>query len=225
MKRTYLLAIIFLWTCDQGPTGIQEGTWELVREAQEDVRFAALHFVDRSRGWAVGDGGTIHRTIDSGRTWTTRQVFPSSDLRAVQFIDCYNGWAVGRDNTVLVTSSAGDAWSLRAPEGDASRTFTDLYFTDEATGWVVHDQGELLHTGDGGATWDVQLSWENGSALMAFVNDQIGYVRPNVDTVLYKTRDGGQSWEQVSTKQFHWARDMFFADEEHGWIPASTAPS
>ncbi len=32
----------------------------------------AVHFVDAERGWAVGDGGTVLATTDSGRTWTVQ---------------------------------------------------------------------------------------------------------------------------------------------------------
>ncbi|UCD38088.1 MAG: hypothetical protein JSW54_00970 [Fidelibacterota bacterium] len=227
MKRSYFLVLLFLWTCGRGPTQIQEGTWELVRAAEGDVRYAALHFADQSHGWVVGDAGTIVHTGDGGWTWTAQQSGCSSDLNAVQFVDRDYGWVAGHENTLMHTEDGGQTWQSRAPVGDSSRTFTALYFPDEATGWVVHTQGELLHTGNGGATWDVQLSWEQGgSALIAFVDDQVGYARPVVDTVLYKTRDGGHSWLTLDSPPFyHWRRDMFFVDEQHGWIPASTAPS
>jgi photosystem II stability/assembly factor-like uncharacterized protein len=91
---------------------------------------------------------------------------------------------------------------------------------------VVHNQGEILYTEDEGARWEVQLAWERGgSALISFVNDRVGYARPKVDTVLYKTSDGGQNWIPISSHRFERARGMFFADTQYGWIPASTAPS
>ncbi|UCH09858.1 MAG: hypothetical protein JSU61_11685 [Fidelibacterota bacterium] len=226
MKRSYLLLLLFLWTCDRGPTQILDGTWELVRAAQEDERYAALHFADQTHGWVVGDAGTIIHTDDGGRTWTAQQSGSSSDLKAVQFIGRDFGWVAGRENAVLRTVDGGHSWQSRAPVGDSSRMFTALYFADEVTGWVVHNQGEILHTGDGGATWEVQLSWEKGgTALFSFLDEWTGYVKPIVDNVLFKTSDGGAHWESASHPKLGWETDMFFVDAWNGWISVNKTPT
>src|SRR4051812_42270128 len=39
----------------------------------------------------------------------------------------------------------------------ADITFTDVFFVTGDVGWVAGKAGTILHTADGGATWDVQL--------------------------------------------------------------------
>lgn len=226
MKKLLLFCCLFLWSCQSGPTESEPGTWQVVRESSGDVHYSALHFADRNHGWAVGDSGTILHTGDGGNTWEYQQSGTPNSIRDVYFVDNRMGWAVGRNNTMLHTTDGGLSWHLLAMDGDSTRLFTSIYFADEATGWTVHNHGEILHTQDSGVTWEVQANWENGgTALLSFVNDRIGYARPVVDSLLLKTSDGGQNWVPISSKRFIWAKDMFFVDEQHGWVPTSTAPS
>ncbi|UCH63252.1 MAG: hypothetical protein JSU77_02020 [Fidelibacterota bacterium] len=226
MKIIALLACLILWTCVSSPTQSEPGTWQLVWESPGDGSYRSIHFVDSNHGWAVGDSGTIIHTENGGRSWTQQQSGSSSNLKVVYFINPQVGWVAGGDNTILHTKDDGQSWHSRAPAGDSSRIFTDLFFADEVTGWVVRQLGELLYTEDGGTTWGVQRSWEQGgSALISFVDDQVGYIMPRADSMLYKTSNGGQDWIPISSQHFARAKGLYFTDEQYGWIPTSTAPS
>lgn len=226
MKKMLLFCCLFFWSCQNPPTESKPGTWQVVREPSEDVYYSSLHFADRNNGWAVGDSGTILHTGDSGNTWEYQPSGTKNNLRDVHFIDRQTGWAAGSNNTIIHTANGGLSWQLLAISGDSTRLFTSIYFTDELTGWTVHNSGEILNTQDGGATWEVQASWEKGgTALLSFVNDQIGYAKPGRDTLLVKTTDGGQHWLPISTQRFWWETDLFFIDEQHGWVSNTKAPS
>lgn len=84
----------------------------------------------------------------------------------------------------------------------------DVVFVDRQTGWYGNGLGKLFHTTDGGQTWTKQLD-KPGTFIRAlgFVDAKLGFLGnigpgyfPNVsDPVpLYRTRDGGQSWEPVT---------------------------
>ena len=86
----------------------------------------------------------------------------------------------------------------------------DITFVDENTGWYVNGYGKIVHTADGGQTWEKQLE-QKGSFFrtVAFVDKNIGFVGtvgtdyfPNVsDTIpLYGTKDGGKTWKAVAYK-------------------------
>ncbi len=86
----------------------------------------------------------------------------------------------------------------------------DISFVDENTGWYVNGFGKIMHTKDGGATWEKQLE-KQGSFFrtIAFLDKNVGFVGtvgtdyfPNVaDTIpLYKTKDGGKTWNPVAYK-------------------------
>jgi hypothetical protein len=83
----------------------------------------------------------------------------------------------------------------------------DITFIDEKTGWYVNGYGKILHTEDGGNTWEMQLE-KKGTFFrcIAFVDKNVGFAGtvgtdyfPNVtDTIpLYGTKNGGKTWSPV----------------------------
>ncbi len=73
---------------------------------------------DGRTGWAVGDGGTILKSVDGGETWTPRTSSTSAALSSVAFnADGRTGGAVGLD-AILITSDGGDNWRLLTADQD-----------------------------------------------------------------------------------------------------------
>ena len=83
----------------------------------------------------------------------------------------------------------------------------DISFVDAMTGWYGNGAGKLFRTTDGGQTWVKQLD-RPGTFVRAlgFIDEKRGFLGnigpdyfPNVSdtTPLYRTRDGGESWEPV----------------------------
>ncbi|MDX2283595.1 MAG: alpha/beta fold hydrolase [Bacteroidia bacterium] len=102
---------------------------------------------------------------------------------------------------------AGPAWEKLATEPYPGKQ-DDICFIDERLGWYVNGGGNIWHTRDGGDTWTRQLS-KPGTFFrcIAFIDSLTGFAGtvgtgyfPNVtDTIpLYRTRDGGRSWQPVS---------------------------
>ncbi len=61
-----------------------------------------------------------------------------------------------------------------------------------------------------------------------FVNENTGYVLASFfgdgfgdETIVYKTEDGGESWSDVFSSNEFAMSDLFFADEDHGWVVGS----
>src|SRR5262245_42498629 len=63
----------------------------------DDAPLHAVHFVDATEGWAVGDEGVIWHTFDAGQTWERQPTGVRSSLRAIQFLTPFLGYAVGRE--------------------------------------------------------------------------------------------------------------------------------
>jgi len=84
----------------------------------------------------------------------------------------------------------------------------DVVFVDAMTGWYGNGAGKLFKTTDGGQTWN-QIMDRPGTFVRAlgFVDKDLGFLGnigpdyfPGVTdlTPLYRTRDGGTSWEPVT---------------------------
>ena len=57
---------------------------------------------------------------------------------------------------VLFTKLLFSQWILQY--NDPSVSFNSVYFSDELNGWAVGYSGKILHTNNGGTTWEYQNS-------------------------------------------------------------------
>jgi photosystem II stability/assembly factor-like uncharacterized protein len=79
----------------------------------------------------------------------------------------------------------------------AFRSFLNaIYFVTEDEGWVVGQSGQILHTTNGGLTWEDKGSVDHQDHTFEsvfFLDNTRGWVTSNAGLVL-KTTDGGESW-------------------------------
>src|SRR4051812_41740233 len=83
----------------------------------------------------------------------------------------------------------------------ASSRTDDIWFLDPNRGWAVNSNGHILHTEDGGTTWQRQFS--AGAAVylrcIAFVDELRGWVGTvSAAHRLFRTTDGGASWSEAT---------------------------
>ena len=101
------------------PSALGESPRESFRlELLDDAALHDVEFVGQA-GWAVGDHGTVRRTSDGGRTWTTEHAPVSASLRSVCFLTDRIGWIAGGDvepltqaarGVLLFTKDGGERW-------------------------------------------------------------------------------------------------------------------
>ena len=93
----------------------------------------------------------------------------------------------------------------------------DVEFVDPLYGWAVGEMGTILHTSDGGITWETQTSeityLMNG---IEFADRLEGWIC-SYGNILHTT-DGGKNWE-VQLKRKMWLYDIWFVDRENIWTP------
>jgi len=121
--------------------------------------------VDAETAWASGAAGTVLRTTDSGRTWTSYKV-PGAEAIDFRDIEAFDA------RTAIIMGIASPARMFRTEDGGA--TWTEVYrnaaagmfldavdFAGPSDGWAVGDPigGRifLLTTSDGGRTWTVPV--------------------------------------------------------------------
>jgi len=106
-------------------------------------------------GWIVGaTGGKIYRTEDQGMNWSTVSAGTSQTLRAVHRTGSGALVAVG-EGGVIVRSTDGKGLSWSVVSSPVSAGLRDVHFQGEA-GWAVGESGTVLHSADGGQSWQAQ---------------------------------------------------------------------
>ncbi len=106
------------------------------------VRFNSVSFVDGLRGWAVGSGGNIYRSLNGGSSWQPQASGVTADLLDVKFLDALEGWAVGDEGTVLHTTDGGHHW--RSERSATTHALERIFFTDRSHGWAVGFGGTII---------------------------------------------------------------------------------
>ncbi len=179
-------------------------------------RLESVSFIDKNRGWAVGDAGTIFFTEDGGNNWESQVKVTSDWPHAVYFSDSLNGWATGSCIS-LHTMDGGKSWDfINNMEGN------DIFFIDDQTGWIVHAGEGIYYTNNGGKTWSIQDS-SKGYYSIYFLNKNLGWAFGACSDSTYGliTTNGGESWSHLFTLNNYSLGTFCFIDSLHGWQTGS----
>ncbi|MBN1632066.1 MAG: hypothetical protein JW990_20105, partial [Thermoleophilia bacterium] len=184
-------------------------------------------------------------------TWTTVQG-GNVHYHAVDFFDAVRGWVggttyipegmIGFEDTGVIsrTSSAGAEWdSVSSHEVGENTSFgwnflivSALDFVDDSLGWATLNDGTILASTDGGASWKVQAEGSSGYAdnnwsypglSMAdathgvAVGGWVGFIGTPQPRVAYTTN--GIDWQEAEMSTYKGAslESVHMVDTEHGW--------
>lgn len=167
---------------------------------------------------AVGLDGQILRSTDDGESWQV--VLLGADwLAGVAFVDGRRGHVVGArgDRAVwLATADGGRTWTP-GPEQATASFLRAIAFRDARFGVVVGDEGTLLVTEDGGATWRAQESGGGYLRGIEFGPDGTTWIVGGPGVLLRRT-PGSVDWERLPFVAGEKLNSIRFVDEDHGWI-------
>ncbi|AEB86195.1 WD40/YVTN/BNR-like repeat-containing protein [Alicycliphilus denitrificans] len=141
---------------------------------------------------AVGQRGHILFSDDAGKTWQQAAVPVSSDLVAVHFPSAQKGWAVGHDGVILHSQDAGKTWVKQLDGRMAGQRMPAYYAQLAASGALgpADESAKLLDevnriAGQGA---------ENPFLDVWFADEKTGFA-VGAFNLIFRTQDGGQSWE------------------------------
>lgn len=180
-----------------------------------------IDFVDERNGWIVGRMGVL-RTEDGGASW--ERVDENLDMagESLDMLDVLNGWMVGKFGLVLHTVDGGVTWekipalgNLEGLSGDEKPHLRSVHFIDEDHGWAAGSWSEMpqfeqfhwgviIHTRDGGETWQHQIEGlESYLTAIRFADRKtgwaVGYNRKRGQSQILVTEDGGNNWAIMKT--------------------------
>ncbi len=226
--------------------------------------FTDFQMFDRNTGYAVGltlgmmgaTAGPIWRVKNEGTVLEPLVVDGWPTCTHIHCIDVQHCWATCTDRRIIRTTNAGDTWTfhdlpLASDEGNPGPVF----FIDENTGWcaygksetteeepeyraggeyIVHDEGAVLKTTDGGEHWTVLHEGEHIVYNdIHFVNENVGFICASDEThgYLKRTTNGGRDWVDLPLRQslpsdygdlpLFYIGGVHFFDENKGWATGS----
>lgn len=157
-------------------------------------------YLDPMRGFAVGDNGTILRSVDSGETWSA---LTSPTTLALNDVRAFGGFlrdptfvvVVGYGGIVLRSLDVGASWNVQYLPG--GRTLNAVHFSDEALnggyGIAVSSGGEIYKSTDDGATWALKATF-TGIPLSDVRATNLGCcVAVGKHNILF-SEDQGETW-------------------------------
>jgi photosystem II stability/assembly factor-like uncharacterized protein len=131
----------------------------------------AVHYVNPSLGWAVGEGGKILVTRDGGASWGAQPCPTRVDLKGVCFVDENRGWAVGGQETVLATQNGGRTWQIQVSNPGSPLTLNTIAMTPQGSGYAAGAGGMLLSTDNWGGMWLIEDSGTSADIYSLFMLD------------------------------------------------------
>lgn len=137
-------------------------------QARVPVRsdLVAVTFISPRKGWAVGHDGVVLASDDGGASWRKQLDGRQAAQQLKALAD-------------TLSATQGDARLIaelqRMAEQGADKPFLDVWFQDEATGYVVGAFGLIFRTTDGGGSWQPWLDHADNPGLRhLYAIDSIG---------------------------------------------------
>lgn len=127
--------------------------------------------------------------------------------------------AVGERGHILYSDRRNGQW--QQSEVPVRAQLNAVFFIDEKRGWAVGEDAAIVHTVDGGLTWQKQFDARNaeiqGPLLDVYFKDASVGFAVGVFNKLYRTEDGGETWED-------WSDHADNPQEWHFFTIAATDP-
>jgi photosystem II stability/assembly factor-like uncharacterized protein len=196
-------------------------SWQKILENFND-NLVKITFKDNSNGYAVSSNGTVYITTDGGSSWTSVYATVNEGLLDITVLSSGTGYVCGTSGAILKTVNDGTTWTPIYVTATSGYTIRDLSFPNTDNGWVLDDAGRLMHTADGGSSWNEQTPFSNSFATSAvyFSDANRGWVVGNWPDGGYgqilRTTDGGANFSfQLNTGQYPFI-SLSFSDSLHG---------
>jgi photosystem II stability/assembly factor-like uncharacterized protein len=227
-------------------------TWQITSRPARFETFTMLTALSSLEAWGVtadktpNHGPRLVHTADGGKTWQEirNPGFPQMVINSFAFADKLHGWislattefVPGQNQGVILHTS--DGWktfqSFKIPPSKFANTVPEhIAWSSPNDAWGQPTEGDvLLHTNDGGKTWNFVVPKPAAKLSGQMVLHNIAVVSPkeiwavgrdDEDALVIVSRDAGKTWDRVMTgaeaiEPVSELRHISAIDPNHIWI-------
>ncbi len=200
-----------------------------------DYGIEHLCFANQLHGFALYPDRSVpvFETVDGGKTWAMRRdilELANSDFDAswgdITFADDQYGWIVENGDydlfagtrVILRTTDAGDTWNRINETGRGGQH--SFFFLDREQGWMVNSYGFIESTTDGGETWTVQRTNNEGLLDLqdVYFTDEFSGWAVSAGGEILSTTNGGTNWKKTTGLPASSFSGLYFATCLKGWF-------
>ena len=204
----------------------QQHGWEIIPSGTTQ-ELNSIFFYDYEVGFAVGDSGTVIKSIDSGKTWQALQAPVTNDLNDLFVFNDSTLCVVGDSGTIIFSVEGGNNWYV------GSYFLTEDYYSISffGTKGILGGSSQTIVRAEFEATsitfYGVQSGFFGGGFYGAYMlSPQIGIVAGEnsiFQPLFGKTTDSGINWEFTAfylNSNEGRATGVDFTDMNTGYISA-----
>jgi len=176
----------------------QQSGWEIIPSGTTS-ELNSIYFYDYEVGYAVGDSGTVIKSIDSGKTWQTLQTPVISNLNDIYLFHRDTVEIVGDSGTMLFSTDGGSSW-WEGPSFLTDNYYCVIFY--DGNGICGGSSQSILwgtYTGTALYWTEVQSGFFGGGIWGAYMlSSGIGFVAGEnsiFQPLFGKTTDSGINWD------------------------------
>ncbi len=148
--------------------------------------------------------GIMYYTEDNGANWQEVSGLGAEDLYVAYISDDGTYYTAGDGGTVARNGSEDQGWVLRNIGAQERVEYLRFFPSDADSGIAITAERSVYLTADKGDSWQQvpKLNFDEVVGVIRayeFISADLGYAVSNVGTEgkIYRTVDGGQSWEEL----------------------------
>ncbi|MBI5215307.1 MAG: hypothetical protein HY960_06100 [Ignavibacteriae bacterium] len=177
--------------------------------------------------WVCGDSGVILTTANRGVTWSkvkidttgTNVKLVTNKIRSIFATDVSPAMACG-DSIILRLNSFAIGWQAQAvPRKVRYHSIRFLKANSSSSGRCVGDNGTILYTSNGGATWNLDASGVTANLKsVAYVNEGYAWAVGENGTIVNTRTQGFSTWTSQNSGTTVNLNHVEFVDSVRGFI-------
>ncbi|MFN8437773.1 MAG: YCF48-related protein [Cytophagales bacterium] len=138
-----------------------------------------LHAKNENELFALASSGIVYHTTNGGETWKWYETHSLEALYGISFVNDNTAYLCGANGCVL-KMNPNFVFEDKTNKAN-TRSFRDLHFRDEQTGYVFGEHGYIFKTIDGGTYWGNEVAPEQFYIFYScfFTSPTTGYLVGN----------------------------------------------